>query len=142
MAQRNRVEALDRIHVPSVDGRAVPLRALADPGMETGPARIERHDRERSVTLTAYVGAGHLTGAVTQAALDRVRGAVRLPAGCTIALGGEAEEQESGNAGMTAAAIVARSEEHTSELQSLMRISYAVFCLKKKNKRTHARTQD
>src|SRR3546814_4048482 len=32
----------------------------------------------------------------------------------------------------------ARSEEHTSELQSLMRISYAVFCLKKKNnEQTH-----
>src|SRR3546814_3178601 len=30
-----------------------------------------------------------------------------------------------------------RSEEHTSELQSLMRISYAVFCLKKQNKSTH-----
>src|SRR3546814_2226727 len=30
-----------------------------------------------------------------------------------------------------------RSEEHTSELQSLMRISYAVFCLKKKNKTTY-----
>src|SRR3546814_7686665 len=30
-----------------------------------------------------------------------------------------------------------RSEEHTSELQSLMRISYAVFCLKKKNITTH-----
>src|SRR3546814_3760012 len=30
-----------------------------------------------------------------------------------------------------------RSEEHTSELQSLMRISYAVFCLKKKNNNTH-----
>src|SRR3546814_2047581 len=30
-----------------------------------------------------------------------------------------------------------RSEEHTSELQSLMRISYAVFCLKKKKKHTH-----
>src|SRR3546814_8099524 len=30
-----------------------------------------------------------------------------------------------------------RSEEHTSELQSLMRISYAVFCLKKKNTITH-----
>src|SRR3546814_5539704 len=30
---------------------------------------------------------------------------------------------------------VVRSEEHTSELQSLMRISYAVFCLKKKNKK-------
>src|SRR3546814_5190329 len=34
--------------------------------------------------------------------------------------------------------LVRRSEEHTSELQSLMRISYAVFCLKKKtNKQTH-----
>src|SRR3546814_9974123 len=32
------------------------------------------------------------------------------------------------------AAPLNRSEEHTSELQSLMRISYAVFCLKKKNK--------
>src|SRR3546814_4190732 len=32
---------------------------------------------------------------------------------------------------------IARSEEHTSELQSLMRISYAVFCLKNKKKRTH-----
>src|SRR3546814_8872455 len=33
------------------------------------------------------------------------------------------------------AAAAARSEEHTSELQSLMRISYAVFCLKKKKKK-------
>src|SRR3546814_2169114 len=31
------------------------------------------------------------------------------------------------------AGFLGRSEEHTSELQSLMRISYAVFCLKKKN---------
>src|SRR3546814_2597632 len=31
---------------------------------------------------------------------------------------------------------ISRSEEHTSELQSLMRISYAVFCLKKKTKKT------
>src|SRR3546814_6717288 len=39
---------------------------------------------------------------------------------------------------------VTRSEEHTSELQSLMRISYAVFCLKKKTKNRKAteRTKD
>src|SRR3546814_6420413 len=36
---------------------------------------------------------------------------------------------------MTEIAALHRSEEHTSELQSLMRSSYAVFCLKKKNKR-------
>src|SRR3546814_8166938 len=39
-------------------------------------------------------------------------------------------------AGRSGSALAAqRSEEHTSELQSLMRISYAVFCLKKKNNR-------
>src|SRR3546814_3628285 len=35
-----------------------------------------------------------------------------------------------------------RSEEHTSELQSLMRISYAVFCLKKKTKKNSDYTQN
>src|SRR3546814_1042796 len=35
------------------------------------------------------------------------------------------------------AILTVRSEEHTSELQSLMRISYAVFCLKKKKKREY-----
>src|SRR3546814_8263232 len=37
-------------------------------------------------------------------------------------------------------AAVRRSEEHTSELQALMRISYAVFCLKQKN--THSRNTE
>src|SRR3546814_4055029 len=42
---------------------------------------------------------------------------------------GAADQERSAGAG-------GRSEAHTSELQSLMRISYAVFCLKKKNKKT------
>src|SRR3546814_2030134 len=45
-------------------------------------------------------------------------------------IGAMAEAQESRASAST------RSEEHTSELQSLMRISYAVFCLKKKTSRT------
>src|SRR3546814_3764889 len=36
--------------------------------------------------------------------------------------------------------LLSRSEEHTSELQSLMRISYAVFCLKKKIKKNNKKT--
>src|SRR3546814_8797953 len=44
----------------------------------------------------------------------------------------EAERLVDGTAWMPAIFRVERSEEHTSELQSLMRISYAVFCLKKK----------
>src|SRR3546814_9925166 len=38
------------------------------------------------------------------------------------------------------AVLLKRSEEHTSELQSLMRISYAVFCLKKKKNKQQTRT--
>src|SRR3546814_2454379 len=38
-----------------------------------------------------------------------------------------------GRGGAAVAGVRGRSEEHTSELQSLMRISYAVFCLKKKH---------
>src|SRR3546814_3429719 len=50
----------------------------------------------------------------------------RQPRGCQPAPQNGTQQQE--------ARRKARSEEHTSELQSLMRISYAVFCLKKKTK--------
>src|SRR3546814_4881979 len=42
---------------------------------------------------------------------------------------------ETDGASLTARMLASRSEEHTSELQSLMRISYAVFCLKKKKQK-------
>src|SRR3546814_7361284 len=45
----------------------------------------------------------------------------------------EAELGEQGFGARRHPLVLGRSEEHTSELQSLMRISYAVFCLKKKN---------
>src|SRR3546814_10904781 len=48
---------------------------------------------------------------------------------------------ETGAATEAAGSEIVRSEEHTSELQSLMRISYAVFCLKKKNLKTSTYTQ-
>src|SRR3546814_5763826 len=58
---------------------------------------------------------------------DKVDDRVRSGDGCS----------EAGGAGKI------RSEEHTSELQSLMRISYAVFCLKKNNKsRKQHKTKD
>src|SRR3546814_5312395 len=52
---------------------------------------------------------------------------VKLPERHAISLAEEGDQR-----------IARRSEEHTSELQSLMRISYAVFCLNKKKKKTHA----
>src|SRR3546814_3672867 len=57
--------------------------------------------------------------------------AAELPAGEEISV------YWSGDADDPTAWMDMRSEEHTSELQSLMRISYAVFCLKKKNITSH-----
>src|SRR3546814_2280972 len=56
--------------------------------------------------------------------------AYRLPAG--FAFGDKG--RKIGPTARNGYGLLVRSEEHTSELQSLMRISYAVFCLKKKNK--------
>src|SRR3546814_1777424 len=68
--------------------------------------------------------------AYARSALDLERPRVRLLNIGTEELKGTGEIREA--AAMLRAATTLRSEEHTSELQSLMRISYAVFCLKKK----------
>src|SRR3546814_6698632 len=57
----------------------------------------------------------------------------RHPAGVRCLCGDRARQRLLARRVVTADAVeLSRSEEHTSELQSLMRISYAVFCLKKK----------
>src|SRR3546814_7805078 len=68
---------------------------------------------------------------------------------CLARKGGELEEvrvegapDDKGDCKPRAAFVFARSEEHTSELQSLMRISYAVFCLKKKKQTYRQHTQE
>src|SRR3546814_5255632 len=67
--------------------------------------------------------------------LDSLADAGYARTGCC---GGANTVQSSGRG----AVVARRSEEHTSELQSLMRISYAVFCLKKKNSTTIQRTKN
>src|SRR3546814_4920970 len=55
-------------------------------------------------------------------------------AGTVLGMAGDALVREERRGVRRGELLDARSEEHTSELQSLMRISYAVFCLKKKKK--------
>src|SRR3546814_4889507 len=58
--------------------------------------------------------------------------------GCVLALvASEADDPNYDILQANLEVLSGRSEEHTSELQSLMRISYAVFCLKKKKKMPH-----
>src|SRR3546814_3411541 len=82
------------------------------------------------------LSAGKISGIIA-AAIGLIAGLVFLVFGSMIA--GLAGQQEGSGliamgGGIIGVVALPRSEEHTSELQSLMRISYAVFCLKKKKK--------
>src|SRR3546814_6647942 len=92
----------------------------------------------------ANVHAGHGLTTANVAAIARIPQIVELNIGHSIVArslfvglpAAVAEMRRAINDGRRAR----RSEEHTSELQSLMRISYAVFCLTKKNKNTRHNT--
>src|SRR3546814_2084015 len=86
---------------------------------------------------------GHQTGAAARAAVQRVGRAVNETRAGTDDVGRrkvitDREDLVRPEIELVVAEQrdVVRSEEHTSELQSLMRISYAVFCLKKKTLQT------
>src|SRR3546814_9467467 len=87
---------------------------------------------------TAATGAARFSQRGTWA-----RGSSRMAGPPAVALGlalAGHQQAEVGRVGFScASAGLLRSEEHTSELQSLMRISYAVFCLKKKKKQVKLR---
>src|SRR3546814_10742166 len=69
-----------------------------------------------------------------------IRSAISPPSPSTNSGGGACTRSAScwhNSQALMSPSVLSRSEEHTSELQSLMRISYAVFCLKKKNNANH-----
>src|SRR3546814_4808537 len=106
------------------------------------PPRSKRTDtlfpyttRFRSDAGRLYAGGGSVVGTAPQRGLQHDLGRQGRLADDGDRLGGGAAVllQRGGDDGKVLQRHV-RSEEHTSELQSLMRISYAVFCLKKKTK--------
>src|SRR3546814_2854155 len=122
--------------------------------MASGPSQISRYQRQRNVTFTAELNGRPLGEVMNEVqALPSVQ---HLPDGVSFLNTGDSEVFVELFVGFAIAMIAGlvciymvllllfnhalmRSEEHTSELQSLMRISYAVFCLKKK-KPTSANT--
>lgn len=106
MAGVNRIDAFAKIYVPSENGSAVRLSAIAHPILDTQPARIERDRRTRAVTLTAYVEPGVLISRATRDALAAVQQRLGLPPGYSIVLGGEAETQARSFAGFLPAIVL------------------------------------
>src|SRR3546814_6657332 len=78
-------------------------------------------------------GRGHVTAYAGYRKINQILQRDRDYGACTLAAASDTDAFSCSGSGTTALGTF-RSEEHTSELQSLMRISYAVFCLKTTNK--------
>src|SRR3546814_9898380 len=103
-------------------------------GKRRGDFAVDRQRLQRQFLLHRLVDAGEIgvrVGGAGEAAAVEI-------GDLADALGDRAADQGFDVAGHGVSPVSGswRSEEHTSELQSLMRISYAVFCLKKKKTRT------
>jgi multidrug efflux pump subunit AcrB len=105
-AERMSVSDLEGLYVWTGDGSAAPLSEFADPRISSGPARISRFQRERTVTVTAYLQPGYLANVVTRNVEDALR-SIPLPAGYSSSLGGEAEAQSRSFGGMGPAMLIA-----------------------------------
>jgi len=96
---------LERLQLPGARG-AVPLAQVADLALEPSPARIDRTDRVRSTTVTAWVREGHNTDRITKEILAKL-GAHRWPDGIAIKPAGEYESRQESFGGLGTAIIVA-----------------------------------
>src|SRR3546814_3146352 len=96
-------------------------------------------DFSRRIRASESEAAEHLVHLMRAAVTDRM--VADVPLGAFLSGGVDSSAVVALMAEASAKAVK-RSEEHTSELQSLMRISYAVFCLKKKtNNKTNYQTR-
>jgi len=103
---RNDLETLGAVYVPTASGVATPLSALATPRPVISPARIDRFDRERTVTVSAFLEPGALASAVggkVEASLKDLA----IPPGYRLSFGGQAEAQSESFSGLGAAITIA-----------------------------------
>src|SRR3546814_7704532 len=98
-----------------------PLASVIKDEWTVASPSLTRYNGYSAVEVVGAPAPGHASGEAMQTMARLVND--ELPAGFGLEWSGQSYQE----------IISGRSEEHTSELQSLMRNSYAVFCLKKKN---------
>ena len=99
-------DILDEVYIPTATGAAVPLAQVATLRFDASPARIDRFDRLRSATVTAYPQSGFLTSNLTSEIMRRVA-EMELPPGYAVEAGGQTEASSESFSGIGSAALVA-----------------------------------
>lgn len=104
--ERPTLAQLEQVRIPSQSGTLLPLSQLARLEFDRAPAQIQRVDRERTVTVTAYTATGYNTDRVTRAVLERLA-TLDWPRGYGYRAAGEVESRSESFQGLGAAALVA-----------------------------------
>jgi len=106
MQQHQTLDGLARIEIPGTGGRSVPLAQISTPRFESATNVIDRHNRERVVTVSAYTRNGYNTAVVTKDVLRRLDG-LALPPGYRLVAAGDVEASQESFGGILPAIIVA-----------------------------------
>jgi HAE1 family hydrophobic/amphiphilic exporter-1 len=88
--RKSSVTEIEELIINPQSARPIPLRAVADVRITTGPAEIRRHDQERVAVISANLNYGDLSTAVTEA--GAILQATPLPQGITALIAGQSEE--------------------------------------------------
>jgi multidrug efflux pump subunit AcrB len=102
----NTLETLEKIYVSSLSGAQIPLSQIARIEFENSPTLIQHYNKERSMTVTAFVKTGYNTDKVTKQILAKVK-ELKLPEGFKLIPAGEIENRKSSFEGIGTAILVA-----------------------------------
>jgi len=90
---RNSVEAIRNLTLQAANGAWVPLGAVAQVAIESGPPQIRRDDVQRRVVIQANVE-GRDMGGLVQELQERIGNEIKMPPGYTVVFGGQFENQQ------------------------------------------------
>jgi multidrug efflux pump subunit AcrB len=98
-AQRQSLDALDKVYVSAYNGTSIPLSQLADVQFQSSPTSIHHYDKDRYTTVTAFVQNGFNTTRVTDDVLGQLD-KMAFPKGAFYKAAGEVESKEESFGGL------------------------------------------
>ncbi len=99
------MESLENLFVNTQQGRAIPLKQVADLKLESSPLNINHYDKIRMISVTAFVEKGFLTDNVINDVIGKMDN-VKLPLGYSFGMGGELESRQESFGGFESVIIV------------------------------------
>lgn len=98
-AQRQTLDALDKVYVSAYNGNSIPLSQLADVQFQSSPTSIHHYDKDRYTTVTAFVKNGYNTTRLTADILKQLD-KMSFPKGASYKAAGEVESKEESFGGL------------------------------------------